>query len=79
MKLVIDGEKLLKLSGMQNPHQLALQARVSAPTIKRYIDSPEQAVSLDAGVLANILLDGLGLTQERALALRLGDIFKFVK
>jgi hypothetical protein len=79
MKLVVNGEEVLKRSGLENAHQLALKSRVSYPTVERYINTPEKSVSLDTGVLASILLEGLGLTQEAALNLRLGDLFKFVK
>lgn len=77
-KIVFRKGVLLKKSGLTNPHQLALRARVSSPTIAKYVNSPEASEVIDAGVLASILLDGFEMSEKDALNIRLGDLFEFV-
>jgi hypothetical protein len=78
-KLVFKKNVFLKLSGLENPHQLALRSQVSSPTVNKYNISPEKIVAVDTSVLSSILLNGVGLSQEQILALKLGDIFEFVE
>jgi len=77
LRIVFKKNVLLEKSGLPNPHQLALKARVSSPTIAKYVNSPEVSEIIDAAVLASILLDGLGLTKKQALDLKLGELFEF--
>jgi hypothetical protein len=77
MRLIFKKGVLLELSGLPNPHQLALKSRVSSPTMAKYVNVPESSEVIDASVLASILTDGLGLSKDEALNLRLGDLFEF--
>jgi hypothetical protein len=77
-RIVFKKNVLLELSGLPNPHQLALRSRVSSPTIAKYVNAPETSEVIDAAVLASILIDGLGKSEKEVLNLRLGDLFEFV-
>lgn len=79
MKLVLNGKKLLELSGEINPHRLSLKAQVSYPTVERYINRPEDVKAIDLTVLGMILTTGLGLDPEQALALPLSALFDLVE
>ena len=79
MKLVPNGEVLLQMAGLPNSHQLSLRARISYPTVDKYINAPETTSSISALVMAAILLDGLDLTPDQVLELRLGDVFQLVE
>jgi hypothetical protein len=78
MKLVLKGKKLQEMSGVENAHQFSLRAKMSYPTVEKYINRPEKIVQFDATVMAQVLTEGLGLTVDQAKELRLGDIFDFV-
>ncbi len=78
MRIIIRPGVLLAKSGTSNPHQLAMKARVSAPTAAKYVNTPEAVQVVDMAVLAAILTEGFGLSPRQALNLRLGDIFDFV-
>jgi hypothetical protein len=78
MRLIPNGKKILELSNLPNAHQLALRSRVSYPTVDRYINCPEETSQVSAVVMAAILTEGLGLTPEQVLDLRVGDLFQFV-
>ncbi len=79
MRLTFKKGVLLERSGSANPHQLALKARVSSPTIGKFINAPETVLVIDAAVLAAIVTEGFGLTKRQALDLRLGDLFEFTE
>ncbi len=76
MRLVFKKGVLLDRSGSDNPHQLALKARVSSPTVAKYVNAPESVQVVDMAVLASLITEGFGLTKRQALDLRLGDIFE---
>lgn len=75
-KLVLKGRDILEKSGVPSVHQFGLRLRISATTATKYISAPEKVKAFDASILALIVTDGLGLTPEQALNLRLGDIFE---
>jgi hypothetical protein len=79
MKLVPNGQKILEMAGVPNGHQLSLRARVSYPTIDKYVNRAQFAFSVSTEAMAAILLDGIGLSPEQALDLRLGDVFELVE
>ena len=76
MRFCLKGQAILEKSGLKNSHQLALRARISAPTASKFIIQPENVKYLDTEVLARMLVDGCGLTPEQILDMRLGDIFE---
>ncbi len=78
LKMVFRDGVLLALSGLQNPHQLALRARVSSPTVARYVNEPDAVVAMDGFVIAALLTDGLGKSKEEILAMKIGDLFELV-
>ncbi len=74
------GPDLLSLGkGAANMHQLAMHSGISYPTALRYISTPEKVQVVDMETIANILLDGLGLTPDEALNLKVSDLFELVK
>jgi hypothetical protein len=78
-RLLLKGREILALSGEPNAHRLSLRARISYPTIDRYINRPETIQALDLTVLGTLLTEGLGLTLEEALALPLSTLFDLVE
>lgn len=71
------GQELLALGrGAKNSHQLALSSKKSYPAVKDYVESPDLK-RLDLDMLACILIDGLGMTPQEALSLRLGDLIEY--
>ena len=77
MKLILKKQILLSLSGLDNPHQLALRSQVSSPTVNKYVNNPETVDAIDAQVLSSILLNAAGFSPEKILDMKLGDIFEF--
>lgn len=61
-----------------NMHELALEGRVSYPTVHKYLRTPEKLNSFSADVLYTLIVDGMGLTPSEAECLTIGDIFDFV-
>ncbi len=78
MRLIFKKGALLDRSGSDNPHQLALKARVSSPTVAKFVNAPESVQVVDMAVLAALVTEGFGLTKRQALDLRLGDLFEIV-
>ena len=60
-----------------NKHQLAQSARLSYPTILRYLGAAD-VENFNGEVLYRILMAGFGYTPESAADLRLGDVFDIV-
>ena len=58
--------------------QIGDQARVSWPTIHKYMTRPDGIPQFSGSVLAQFLTDGLGLTTKQAGDLRLSEVFDFV-
>ncbi|KPL72227.1 hypothetical protein ADN00_15520 [Ornatilinea apprima] len=79
LRLQIKGSEILKMSGEANNHRLALKARVSYPTVDRWINRSQNVQSIDLAALANLLLDGIGLSPDELLARPLGDFFELVE
>ena len=79
MRLIFKKGALLDRSGSGNPHQLALKARVSSPTVLKYVNTPENVQVVDMAVLAALVTEGFGLTKRQALDLKLGDLFELVE
>ena len=75
-KFVLKGREIFARSGLPNTHQLSLQARISAQTAYKYVDKPEDIQAVDCSILASILLDGVGLSVEEVLNMRVGDLFE---
>lgn len=76
-RLRLKGSRLLEIgSGAKNPHQLAMRSGVSYPTAQIYVHEADNIVKMDVKILASMLIDGLGLTREQVLDLRLGDLFE---
>lgn len=78
-RLQVKGKALLERSGEENANQFAHKARLATQTAYRYINQPDKVDAFDAGVLARIFINGLGLTPKQALDLRIGDIFEIVE
>jgi len=76
MKLVLKGKEILDRSGAANAHQLGLRLQISATTAYKYFSKPEDVQAFDIGILAAIVTEGLELTPEEAMNLKLGDIFE---
>lgn len=72
----LKGDVLLKAgTGAKSMYELAKNARVSYPTIHKYVTNPEDIKFLDLESLAGILIDGLGLNPEE---LAFSDVFEFI-
>lgn len=78
MKIIIKKQVLLELSGLGNPHQLALRSNVSYPTVNKYVNNTESVDAIDAEVLCSILLNGVGLSKEQILEMKIGDLFEIL-
>jgi len=77
-RLVLKGKSILALSGEPNAHRLSLKARISYPTVDRYINRPEKLSAFGSEVLASILTDGTGLSIAQILSMPLGEVFDIV-
>ena len=77
--LRLKGRSLLKLRKGSETSLLSLSqiSRVSYPTILRYVSTPEDVKLLDLSVLANILIDGLGLTPSEIMNMKVSDLFEY--
>ena len=64
-------------NNVENRHQLSLRSGISTQTIYSLF-SGEPIKQLDLRVLAKILIDGVGLTQEELDNVKFGDIFEYV-
>lgn len=68
---------LLELGdGSDNTHILAMKSQRSYPAVRSFVTASVRRIDLD--VLASVLTNGAGLTEEQVLDLRLGDLFEFV-
>jgi hypothetical protein len=77
-KLILNTEPIIfKLFGRVNIADVARRTDTSYPTVYKYTRQPDTVQQLDADYLAKLLLDGLGLTREAALDLKLSEIFAF--
>lgn len=80
----LKGRPILQLGkDVKNLHRVHLRSQVSLPTVTKYLsDNPEildSMKSVDLESLYGLLVDGLGLTEEEVLNLRLGDILEVVQ
>lgn len=76
----LKGSSLLaraKKNGVENRHQLGLEAKVSHQTIYAIFDG-EPMMQIDLRVLAKILILGVGYTPEELMNVKFGDIFEYV-
>ncbi len=62
-----------------NHHQISLQARVTYPTVREWLQDDPPVESLHLPSLFGLLVDGLGMTPREALDLRLGDLLEAVQ
>lgn len=77
----LKGSSLLekaKDNGVENMHQLHLQAGVTYQTIHRYIND-EGLEKLNLNVLASVLINGIGYTPDELMDVKFGDIFEYVE
>ena len=77
----LKGAKLLERfhkRGLSSYNRISLQARVTYPTVRLWLQEESTVESLHLASLAGLLVDGLGLTPEQALSLRLGDLLDYV-
>ena len=65
-------------NNVENRHQLSLRSGISTQTVYSLF-SGEPIKQLDLRVLAKILIDGVGLTQEELENVKFGDIFEYVE
>lgn len=74
---------ILKLGKTPNVHQVSLRSGNSWQAVSKYLseseDKREGMYSVDLSILYGILTSGLGLTDEQALNLRIGDVFEVSK
>lgn len=63
---------------VKNIQEVATKSGMTYPTAFRWIDRPEEITGINLENLAGFLIDGLGLTPEEVINLRLGDVFDFV-
>lgn len=78
-RLQIKGKNILALSGEANAHRLALKARISYPTVDRWINRPGDVSAIDLSVLGGLLIDGAGISPEELLTRPMGDFFEVVE
>jgi hypothetical protein len=64
--------------GFDNHHRISLQARVTYPTVKSWLQDEPEVESLHLPSLAGLLVDGLGMTPDEALSLRLRDLLEYL-
>ena len=57
------------------PQEASFNARVTWPTVKRYLDRPDDISSLDMNSFPSYLIDGLGISPEELLNMKIGDLF----
>jgi len=70
--------KFLELSGHDNVHQISLASQISAYTGYKYINNTDRVKSVDLEVFIALLSGGAGLSEEKILNMKLGDLFEFV-
>jgi hypothetical protein len=78
IRLRLKGQKLLSMSKMPNPHQLALKVQMAAPTVHRYVIQSDRVMAIDLQVLPQLVMRALDLTPEQLLDMKVGDLFEFV-
>ena len=69
--------KAKEKKGIENAHQLSMEAKITYQTVYKYFDS-EGMKALDLRVLAQLLLSGVGYTQEELMDVKFGDIFEYI-
>lgn len=75
------GRELLKLSKKeQTPYGVSFDARLAVGTVNNYIgNNADTTKRVDLDSLPAIFIDGMGLSPEEFLDLRLGDIFDLLQ
>lgn len=77
-KFRIKGRELLKLGNARTAHQLAMRTQVGWTTMQKYMASEkkrDQMRYIDLEILYSIFANGLGLSDEEILNLKIGDVF----
>jgi hypothetical protein len=77
--LILRGKHLLEKSGAANMHQLSLKIQMSVPTVHRYLAQPERVKAMDLNIFARLVMRSQNLTERQFLAMKIGDLFEFVK
>lgn len=77
--LILNSDSIAALSGVKNPHQLAVKAQVSAPTMSRWMTDPKNIQNIHLGTLLNLLMNGLGMSAQEVEALPLGKVLKVLE
>ncbi len=77
----LKGRPILSLGkNVENPHQVHLRSQVSWPTVSKYLSDDTKVLdgmkSMDFEALYGLLVDGLGLSEDEVLNLKLGDILE---
>ena len=76
----LKGSSLLskaKSKGIENAHQLSMEAKITYQTVYKYFDS-DGMKALDLRVLAQLLFQGAGYTPEELNNTKFGDIFEHI-
>ncbi len=76
----LKGSSLLekaKENGIENMHQLHLEAGVTYQTVHRYIND-ENMEKINLRVFADVLFNGVGYTPEELMNMKFGDLFEYV-
>lgn len=75
-RLVLNGEKLLKVTKGKNRWNLSLQSKIGYQTVDAYIRKAESKGDINLSVLSRMFFEGGGLSTDEVLNLRLGDLFE---
>lgn len=67
-----------KKRGVDNVHQLSKGTDASYPTIRRYIENPENVEAIKLESLASLLVDGLKISPDELANMKFGDVFEFI-
>ena len=77
----LKGPNLLEIGkrkGVNSINQLSLRSGITYATAHRYIQNPGEVEAMSLRNLYGILVDGLGLSAEEVMNMRIGDVFDAV-
>ena len=77
----LKGSSLLekaKKNGVENMHQLHLQAGVTYQTVLRYMNN-ENMEKINLRVFADVMFNGVGLTPDELMNMKFGDLFEYIE
>lgn len=64
--------------GIENAHQLSLEARITYQTVYKYFNE-DGMKALDLRVLASLLIEGVGYDPKELMNVKFGDIFEYIE